>query len=104
MAIKLIEGSDKKREKKCAQRNEEILEKFDCYMIPEFLFSGSTVLPRTKFLSKKGDKIQEKACMKEITENMDQFDCVLIPQFLMSGSDMSSRLKVHAKPRGGNGD
>jgi len=103
MAIKLIEGSDKKREKKCEQRNEEILEKFDCYMIPEFLFSGSTLIPRTKFLSKKGDKIQQEACMKEIVENTDQFDCALIPQFLMSGSDMSSRIKTHAKPRGGNG-
>ena len=103
MAIKLIEGSDKKREKKCSQRNEEILEKFDCYMIPEFLFSGSTVIPRTKFLSKKGDKSQQEACMKEITENMDQFDCVLIPQFLMSGSDLQSRIKTQAKPRGGNG-
>jgi len=99
MAIKLVEGNDRVREKKCSQRNEEILKKFDCYMIPEFLFSGNLTEPRTKIISKKGDKIQEKACLEEMTKNWDQFDCIMIPEFLLSGGELRSRTKIQAKPR-----
>ena len=99
MAIKLIEGSDKKREKKCFQRNEEILEEFDCYMIAEILFSGNLISPKTRILSKKGDKDQEKICFKKLTENLEQFDCVLVPEFLMSGDSLQSWVKTQAKPR-----
>jgi len=99
MSLKLIEGDDKKREKKCRQRNEQILEKFDCYLIPEILFSGTTVTARAQIISKTGDKIQREACLKAITENLDQFDCTIIPEFVISGGDFRSRILTQTKPR-----
>lgn len=102
MTIKLIEGDDKKRRKKALQKNEEILKKFDCYMIPEILFSGGTVEAKIKILSKTGDKIQAQACLKAINENLDQYDCTMLPEFLMSGVNLQSRIKVQTKPRENN--
>ena len=99
MSLKLIEGDDKKRNKKCRQRNEQILEKFDCYLIPEILFSGTTVTARAQIISKTDDKIQREACLKAINENLDQFDCTMIPEFVITGAEFRSRLLTQTKSR-----
>ena len=53
--VKFIEGDDKVRTKECMAEINEILEQYDCIMIPEFLFSGTNLQNRIKIMPKPRD-------------------------------------------------
>ena len=50
--IKFIEGDDKIRTDKCLAEINEILEQYDCIMMPEFLISGINMQSRVKIMVK----------------------------------------------------
>ena len=49
---KLIEGDDQVRASKCMQQIHNILDQYDCAMIPEFIISGKEILSGIKIVAK----------------------------------------------------
>ena len=49
---KFIEGNDQIRANKCMQQINDILDQYDCAMIPEFIISGKEILSGIKIVAK----------------------------------------------------
>jgi hypothetical protein len=54
---KSIEEENKTETKECLEKIQEILNQFDCVMLPEFLISGSELQSRVKIIKKPGGRI-----------------------------------------------
>lgn len=52
---KMIEGSDKVRAQKCAQEIIQILQAYDCEMIPEVVISGANIVGNMRVVPKPRD-------------------------------------------------
>ena len=50
--IKFIEGDDKIRQEKCLDKIKEVLNQYDCFMIPELNISGDKMQSRVRIMAK----------------------------------------------------
>lgn len=58
--IKLIEGDDEVRQNKCAAEIGEILQRYDCVMVPTLIMAGTKMLHRVDVLAKQRDNAKIK--------------------------------------------
>jgi len=95
--IKLIEGSDEVRKKKCQQAVKMVLKEKECKMVPEFLISAGSV--RGRILFKGPDKDQEQECLAEVEQVLDNFDCFMKPGLVVSDAGIEGRVNYAPKPK-----
>lgn len=50
--VPLIEGDDQIRVRKCAQKIENALKQFDCFMRPEITIEGTKIIPKVQIMAK----------------------------------------------------
>jgi len=106
--IKLIEGDDKVRQKKCSQAIVEFFKQSQITAVPEFLISGTDISQRLKLImpdssgsniSDPNNILGETQAQTHVQEILDQFDCIMIPEFTAIDGRISHGVKVRVKPR-----